>query len=232
MSIITRYEPVRSEPVGLQNGDKMSREEFHRLYKQAPKHFKAELIGGIVYVASPLRRPHGTHHLRLGGLLAFYEGYTPGVEAGDNATVFLGDDSEPQPDLFLRVLPECGGQSGTNKDDYITGAPELLIEVADSCRTLDLHGKREDYASHGVREYLVATLSDQRMRWFDLSASQELAADNDGIVRVRQFPGLWIHPESFFALDFRKLMEALQQGITSPEHAAFVDRLSKARQTK
>jgi len=170
--------------------------------------------------------------LRLGSLLAVYEGYTPGVEAGDNVTVLLGDESEPQPDLFLRVLPEFGGQSGTNKDEYITGAPELLIEVAHSSHSLDLHGKREDYASHGVREYLVATLTDQRIRWFDLSANQELAADKDGIIRARQFPGLWIHPEPLFELDFRKLMDTLQLGINSPEHAAFVERLSKARQTK
>ena len=228
MSTITRPAPVSLEPAELHSGDRMNREEFHRLYEKTPKNFKAELIGGTVYVASPLRRPHGTQHLRLGSLLAVYEGYTPGVEAGDNVTVLLGDESEPQPDLFLRVLPEFGGQSGTNKDEYITGAPELLIEVAHSSHSLDLHGKREDYASHGVREYLVATLTDQRIRWFDLSANQELAADKDGIIRARQFPGLWIHPE----LDFRKLMDTLQLGINSPEHAAFVERLSKARQTK
>jgi hypothetical protein len=40
----------------------MSREEFHRIYEQMPEDFKAELIGGIVYVASRLRRSHGTYH--------------------------------------------------------------------------------------------------------------------------------------------------------------------------
>jgi Uma2 family endonuclease len=126
--------------------------------------------------------------LRLGGILSFYEGSTPGVEAGDNATVFLADDSEPQPDIYLRVLPEFGGQSSTNKQDYITGAPELIIEVAHSSRSLDLHGKRDDYAANGVRECLVATRSDQKLRWFDLTSNRELPADSDGVVRVRQFP--------------------------------------------
>jgi Uma2 family endonuclease len=207
----------------------MSRAEFHHAYERAPKHFKAELIGGIVYVASPLRRPHGTHHLDLGTLLGFYKGHTTGVEAGDNATVFLADNSEPQPDLYLRILPEFGGQSGTSKDEYVTGAPELIIEVAHASHSLDLHGKREDYAANGVREYLVATLADQRLRWFDLANDRELAADSDGVVRVRQFPGLWIDPVALFAANFPKLMGTLQQGIDSAEHAAFIDRLAKAK---
>ena len=38
----------------------MNREEFHRLYEQTPEGFKAELIGGIVYVASPLFRRMGS----------------------------------------------------------------------------------------------------------------------------------------------------------------------------
>ena len=43
----------------LHSGDRLSREEFHRIYEQMPEDFKAELIGGIVYVASPMRLPHG-----------------------------------------------------------------------------------------------------------------------------------------------------------------------------
>ena len=97
-----------AEPVELefQTGDRMSREEFHRIYSQMPEGFRAELIGGIVYVASPLKRRHGTNHLPLGTLFFTYEARTPGVESGDNTTILLGDEGEPQPDLFLRILPE------------------------------------------------------------------------------------------------------------------------------
>jgi len=232
MSIITSSTVNSPAPVELRSGDRMSRTVFHRLYEQTPKHFKAELIGGIVYVASPLRRPHGTHHLELGTLLGIYQGHTPGVEAGDNTTVLLGDDSEPQPDLYLRILSEFGGQSGTTKEEYVIGAPELLIEVAHSSRALDLHGKLDDYAANGVREYLVAVLEDRQMRWFDLHANQELSADKDGIIRVRQFPGLWIHSESLFANDFRRLMDTLQQGIDSTEHADFVAHLSRQKKSQ
>lgn len=54
----------------LQNGDTMDREEFHRLYEQTPQDFKAELIGGVVYVASPLYPGHGKPHLLLGAVVA------------------------------------------------------------------------------------------------------------------------------------------------------------------
>src|SRR5438270_6929222 len=120
-----------------------------------PGDFEAELIGGIVYVASPLKRRHGTNHLPLGNLLFAYEDHTPGVESGDNATILLGDEGEPQPDLFLRILPEFGGQSRTTDDDYVEGAPELVAEIAHSSRSIDLHRKREDYTRYGVWEYLV-----------------------------------------------------------------------------
>src|SRR5437762_267488 len=103
----------------FENGDRMTRAEFHRIYEQMPENFRAELIGGIVYVASPLKRRHGKDHMRLGSLFDAYQSHTPGVDAADNATVILGADDEPQPDLYLRILPEYGGQSRNTADDYI-----------------------------------------------------------------------------------------------------------------
>jgi Uma2 family endonuclease len=232
MSIISRSAPKRSEPVELSNGDRMSRVEFHRLYENAPRNFKAELIGGVVHVASPLRVAHGNHHGHLAMLFSAYEFNTPGVEMGDNVTVILGDQSEPQPDLYLRVLPEYGGQSATSTDDYVDGAPELVAEVAHSSRSIDLHAKREDYARNGVREYLVMSLSDARLRWFDLASNCELSADTDSVIRVRSFPGLWIDAQALFSRDFRKLMAIFQQGIDDPAHAAFVEQLANSRRTK
>lgn len=228
MSTIPKVVPSASDRVELHAGDRMTQDEFHCIYERTPRHFKAELIGGTVFVASPLRRLHGNRHLRLGALFSIYEGNTPGVEAGDNTTILLGQDSEPQPDLYLRVLPEHGGQSKTDRDDYVVGAPELIAEIAHSSRSLDLHAKRDDYTRYGVREYLVASLRDRRLFWFDLTASRELSPDSDGIVRAHQFPGMWIHVEALFAHDFRRLMSVLQQGMDSPEHASFVERLRQA----
>lgn len=231
MSTLEMPWAITHAPIDLQNGDRMTREEFHRAYEQAPRHFRAELIGGVVYVPSPLRRRHSTHHNRLGMVFSLYELGTPGTEAGDNATVILGKESEPQPDLYLRVLPEFGGQSTTDSRDYVQGPPELLAEVAHSSRSIDLHAKRADYARNGVREYVVVSLAERRFFWFDLAASRELQIPPDGIIRIQCLPGLWIDGEALFNADGKRLVNTLQQGIDSPEHNDFVSHLTAAKKT-
>ena len=114
-----------------------------------PQVKKAELIEGIVYMASPLRfRSHGKPHAYIMGWLAMYEAATPGVELGDNATVRLDADNEPQPDALLRV--EVGGLSRISEDDYVEGAPELIVEIAASSASLDLHEKLKVYRRNQV----------------------------------------------------------------------------------
>ena len=225
-------ESTLAEPAGLelQNGDRMTREEFHRVYSQMAEDFTAELIGGIVYVASPLKRRHGTNHLPLGTLFFTYEAHTPGVESGDNVTILLGEEGEPQPDLFLRVLTECGGQSQTSEDDYVLGAPELIAEIAFSSRSIDLHRKREDYTRYGVCEYLVLCLREKKLRWFDLRNDRELEPGDDGICRITAFPGLWIDGEAVVAKDHLRMMAVLERGLSTPEHEQFVRRLAASRQ--
>src|SRR5581483_9962699 len=113
--------------------------------------------------------------------------------------------------------------------DYIEGAPELFVEIALSSRAIDLHAKRQDYARYGGLEYVVACLREQQLRWFDLRAGQELPLDADGVCRVRTFPGLWIDSGALFADDYGRALATLEQGLATPEHAAFVDRLAAAR---
>jgi Uma2 family endonuclease len=217
-----------AERIEMYTGDRMTQAEFHRIYEQMPENFRAELIGGIVYVASPLKLPHARNHFPLGMLLFSYECATPGVEAGDNATVILGENSEPQPDAFLRILPEFGGQSRT-EDEGIVGSPELLGEIAVSSRSIDLHAKKDDYARFGVREYLVLCVREKRLRWFDLRADRELSPDPDGVARIRCFPGLWIHAEALLDRAGAQMVATLQQGLATAEHAEFVRHLAAQR---
>src|SRR5262245_49523642 len=108
-----------AEKLELYTGDHMTQAEFHRIYSRMPENFRAELIGGIVYVSSPLKLQHGTNHPPLSTLFFVYRSATPGTEMGDNVTIIFGDAGEPQPDLFLRILPEFGGQSRTHVEDYV-----------------------------------------------------------------------------------------------------------------
>ena len=109
-----------SMPV-LENGDRLDQKTFHQRYEAMPEETRAELIGGIVYMSSPLKRRHGRMHVRAAHWLAEYEDATPGVETFDNATNILGEESEPQPDLCLLIAPDHGGQT-REEDDYIVGA--------------------------------------------------------------------------------------------------------------
>ncbi len=106
----------------LENGDKLTRREFERRYNAMPNLKKAELIEGIVYImASPLRiTNHGNPHARIITWLGNYWSNTPGTELGDNCTVRLDADNEPQPDALLRI--KNGGQSTISEDGYVEGA--------------------------------------------------------------------------------------------------------------
>ncbi len=209
-------------------GDKMTREEFHRVYEQTPDGFTAELVGGIVYVASPLSRQHGIPHGLLVSSMNAYVAQTPGTETSDNTTVLLGDEGEPQPDAYLRITPEAGGQSATSADDYVEGPPELVTEIALSSRAIDLHAKLDDYRRYGVQEYIVVVPRDNRVRWFNLASNSEKEIAADGIVRSAQFPGLWLHTDAIVGNDYHRAMSALKEGLQSAEHAAFVERLRDA----
>ena len=227
--LIERPQEDATGKLELRDGMRLSRSEFHQLYSLAPEGTRAELIGGVVYMASPLKYAHGTNHNLLSWLFVSYEIATPGIEVGDNATVQLADDSEPQPDLLMRIERQCGGLSTITFDDYIEGPPELIAEVAFTSRRFDLNEKRDEYARYGVQEYLVLDLRDNLLHWFDLRANVELQPDCDGIYRIRSFPGLWIDGAALVTRNFQGLTAALNAGLASHEHAAYVARLAAVR---
>lgn len=152
------------EPPPLNSGDHLSRAEFERRYQAHPEIKKAELIEGVVYVSSPIRyEKHADPHFDIIAWLGAYRAATPGVKGGDNATLRLDLENEPQPDAMLRLEPEVGGRSSVTEDDYLEGAPELIVEIAASSASYDLHDKRRVYARNGVPEYLVIQTYEQRV---------------------------------------------------------------------
>src|SRR5205823_3016226 len=120
--------------------------EFMRLYEAAPEVKKAELIEGIVYMPSPVRfRDHSVPDTLVQLWLANYACETPGTEVGANGTVRLDGDNVPQPDIILRITEECGGASRLDEKGYLAGSPELVVEIAASSKSIDLHQKLRAY---------------------------------------------------------------------------------------
>ncbi|RCJ22432.1 hypothetical protein A6S26_22040 [Nostoc sp. ATCC 43529] len=214
----------------LENGDKLTRCEFERRYNATPHLKKAELIEGIVYIMpAALRfRSHGQPHGWILTWLGTYEAATPSVCLGVEPTVRLDLDNEPQPDAVLLINPEAGGQVKLSQDDYIEGAPELIVEIAASSVAIDLHAKKQAYRRNGVKEYIVWQVLDQKLSWFYLQQGEylELATDSSGILRSRVFPGLWLAVAELLAGNMQSVLTVLQAGLQSPEHAAFVEKLA------
>ncbi|QLE59427.1 Uma2 family endonuclease [Nostoc sp. TCL26-01] len=214
----------------LENGDKLNRYEFERRYNAMPELRKAELIEGIVYImpAAVRFRTHSQPHGWMVAWLGIYEAATPGVALGIEPTVRLDLDNEPQPDAVLIITPEAGGQARLSEDDYIEGAPELVVEIAASSVAIDLHGKKQAYRRNGVKEYIVWQVLEQKVTWFYLEQGEylELAADSDGIVRSRVFPGLWLAVNDLLAGNMQQVLMVLQTGLQSNEHRAFVEKLA------
>ncbi|ERN41073.1 uncharacterized protein conserved in cyanobacteria [Rubidibacter lacunae KORDI 51-2] len=209
----------------LENGDRLSRLEFERRYQAMPDVKKAELIEGIVFLASPLRfEPHAEPHADLIGWLWMYEVATPGVRLGNNPTVRLDRDNELQPDAVLRLDARAGGQSQISEDGYIEGAPELVAEISASTASIDLGDKLRVYRRSGVKEYLVWQVFDERIDWFLLDGEDyiELNSDEEGVIRSCTFPGLWLSQQSAIVGDMSQVVLVLEKGLASPDHQALI----------
>jgi Uma2 family endonuclease len=212
----------------LENGDRLDQPTFHERYKAMPPHVRAELIGGIVYMASPQKKQHGRGQATLVWWLGEYKTATAGTEVLVGSTSILGPESEPEPDACLLILPEHGGQSWEDEDNYLNGAPELITEVSWASESIDLHGKKRDYEKAGAREYLVAALRQQQVFWFVRRRGKfrVLPPGADGVIRSEVFPGLWLDPQALLGNDRKRLLAVLRQGLASSEHAAFAAKLA------
>lgn len=194
--------------VVLETGDHLTREEFHRRYRVRPDIHRAELIGGVVYVAAATRsEEHAKPHGVLAGWLAIYAYSHPGVEFRDNAAVFLLDENEVQPDLLLFRPPPLGRVQRT-EDGYLEGPPDLIVKIAASSASYDLHGKKALYERARVPEYVVWRTLDGAVDWFDLQNGVYVRRDPDanGLIQSRGFAGLRLAVTRLLAGDYAAVL--------------------------
>lgn len=214
----------------LMAGDFLTREEFLRRWEAHPGVKKAELIGGVVYM-TPIGVDHGDFDSRVSHWLNHYSLHTLGCRVGSNSTWYMLEDA-PQPDVHLRLLPELGGNCRV-EGGYLKGAPELAAETAYSSSSYDLHQKKDLYEAAGVEEYVVLVLEDKRVIWHRLVGKryQPLPLQPDGTICSVVFPGLWLDPAALLQGRMNRVLEVLDWGLRSPEHAAFVRALEKRAQS-
>lgn len=208
-------------------GDFLTREEFLERWESCPEIKKAELIGGVVYMAPSVGIEHGHSDMRLITWLMTYVAHTPGTDAANNVTWYMLDDA-PQPDSAIWINSQCGGQSFED-GNYRRGGPELAAEISHSSSAYDLHQKLALYEAAGVLEYIAILLREREVRWHRLidGEYQVLQLPPDGIHRSQTFPGLWLDVAAFWRHDMRCVLQVLQDGLRSPEHEQFVTLLAQ-----
>jgi Uma2 family endonuclease len=217
----------------LVEGDRLTSEEFMARYERMPG-VRARLLDGVVHfkeggMASPVSVNHGDYSCKAGSWLGYYALRTFGVRGSHDTTVDLGPNRRCQPDELLRIREEYGGRS-RKVGKYLSGPPELVVEVAGSTIRDDLGPQKLDYERAGVSEYIVFALDPAEIHWHVLEDGRytPLQPDADGIYRSRVLPGLWLDGRAFWEDDDPALLAALDRGLASPEHAEFVERLRRA----
>jgi Uma2 family endonuclease len=188
----------------LESGDRLTRAEFHRRYEARPDIRRAELIEGVVYVASPTRFDlHDEQAASMVFWLKAYVAYHPEARSGGSATLFLEGDNEVQPDAFAFLARPEGPGARQNEEGYIEGAPQLVVEVAASSAVYDLSTKKELYRRQGVLEYIVWRVLDRAIDWFRLQEGEYVRVEPDerGVIESVVFPGLRLPVEKMLAGD-------------------------------
>lgn len=107
-------------------------------------------------------------------------------------------------------------------------------EVSRSSADYDRKVKLPIYRKAGVREFILWRVDDEELDWYVLRSGdyEQLAADADGIMRSETFPGLWLKVAAMIRGDAAPVLNTLQLGIDSPEHAAFVASLDQVRRNR
>ena len=226
MSTLQRESPIALPP--LVDGERLDRATFHERYEAMPAGTRAELIGGVVYMAA-LGKRHGTFDNPASFWVAYYSSFTPGVQGINNASVLLGEYGEHQPDVVLIIEPGRGGRT-RDEGKYYAGGPELVVETSDSSLARDLGPKLADYDRAGVLEYVVLALDPYRIIWHARRDGRlvEIAPSEDGLHRSAVFPGLWLDPAALLSRDNRSIREVVDLGLATQDHADFVARLAAA----
>jgi Uma2 family endonuclease len=212
----------------LLNGDHLTVPEFERRYEAMQGDGKAELIEGIVFMVPPVSDDHGNSNSLLAYLLKHYAIATPGVAARVNTSIRLDGKNEYQPDAMLRLdsAKMAGAKAGAG--GILEGRPELVVEIALSSASYDLHEKKAAYQRNRIPEYIVWEVMDSRIQWFALKGRDYLPvkARPDGVTPSRVFPGLWLNLPALLAGDERKAFRVVESGLNSAEHKAFVKKLA------
>jgi Uma2 family endonuclease len=164
-------------------------DDFCRIVKDGEK---ADLIDGVIYMASPDNTDANDIFMWLGNVMFdFAEQTGAGKIYGSRVACRLDEWQGPQPDLlFVRTsrLPLV-------KRGFVDGGPDLALEIVspDSIER-DYLDKKIKYEGAGVSEYWIVDELKRRLMVYRLDATGKYRKVRpiQGVIRSKAFPGFWL----------------------------------------
>ena len=189
---------------------------FEEFCEWIPEGLKADLIEGVIYVASPDNIKHHNIAMFLNLLIRGYlrrrkiKGHTFGFRIAFR----LGDTEGPEPDLAY-LAPE---HSDRICETYIDGPPDLAVEIIspDSIER-DYRKKRKQYERAGVREYWIIDPLEERTTCYRLGSTGKYkeARAQAGKMQSHVIPGFWVKPAWFWQSPLPDEDDALKEILSA-----------------
>lgn len=182
--------PIDDDPV---SDDPVTFAEFCREIRDGQK---ADLIDGIIYMASPDRLDANDLNMFLVSVLRMYDSARQlgGLVLASRYAMRIDDTNAPEPD----VMYVSAAQRHLAEELGFRGAPDVAVEIVSrDSRRRDTEVKRNLYERAGVREYWII---DPRRHWADFfylsqGRYEALPLAPGDIFVSRVIPGFWLRCE-------------------------------------
>ncbi len=173
---------------------------------------KADLINGVIYMASPDSPRANKIACFINSLIRFYiAGREIRGECYASRVAFVIDGSHaPEPDVSY-LTPERAHLEASGR---VHGPPDIAVEiVSQESVHRDYELKREMYEAAGVAEYWLIDPIDSRTEFLVLRDGryQAPALENGNRFRSTVIPGFWLNVEWLFATPLPKEPDCLNQ---------------------
>jgi Uma2 family endonuclease len=187
---------------------RLSFDEFCDLVREDQK---ADLINGVIYLASPDNTDANRLFVWLTGLMDdFAEEKSLGSVFGCRVAFRLGETSGPEPDIAF-VSKE---REHLVKRGRVEGAPDLAVEIVspDSVER-DYETKRDLYEEAGVREYWIVDEIEKRVTLLrlDRHGKYRPVRPRGDVLHSQVLPGFWLRRQWLWQTPRPKKSEVLKQ---------------------
>jgi Uma2 family endonuclease len=178
---------------------------------------KADLIYGVIYMASPENTDAILLFMWLGGLIGlFVEALDLGEVFGSRVAMRLDERNGPEADiLFVRK-----SRLHLVRRGHIAGPADLAMEIvsAESVQR-DYLLKRQQYEPAGIKEYWIIDDMEQKVipLWLGPNGKYRELRPKKGILHSRVLPGFWLRPEWLWQAPRPKKIKVLNE-ILARQH--------------